>query len=230
MGPLTAIGRCYGNALNFSGRARRAEYWWFALFLMIFGTGLQLGLGAYFARDPAFVLAMSDPTVAKDWVMQDADMLYLVGFAYAAYILLAWLPQLSVTVRRLHDTDRSGWVILMPALVTFLSVLGAFMLAPILGGADAAGPVILLALSLPVLASIWFLIVLCLPGTQGDNRFGPDPAPERRSAPPAHPAFATSLPDDVKSAVQARNRSEFEEYYRTRVAPAIQQNKSARGT
>ncbi|AHM03123.1 hypothetical protein roselon_00694 [Roseibacterium elongatum DSM 19469] len=228
MGPLTAVGRCYANTLNFSGRARRAEYWWFALFLFIAGTAIQFGLGVYFARDPAFALALSDPAMAQMWLTRGNDMLYVAAWAYAGYLLFAWLPQLSVTVRRLHDTNRSGWYILMPTLVTILSVFAAILLGPMLGGVEAALPLILMAATAPLLSMIWFLVVLCLPGTQGNNRFGPDPAPERPRNPPAHPAFARTLPDEVKTAVQARNRSEFQEYYRTRVAPAIQQNKTAR--
>ena len=82
---------------DFSGRARRQEYWWFTLFnllaYIIFGvldglTGTydeQVGLG-------------------------------MISLVYALAILL---PSLAVSVRRLHDTNRSGWwmlIVLIPII------------------------------------------------------------------------------------------------------------------
>jgi len=228
MGPLKAIASCYANILNFSGRARRAEYWWFALFLAVAATAAQIGLGYVFARDPELLLRVTNASASKAFFNNNTELLYYIGYFYAGYIVLGWLPQLSVTVRRLHDTDRSGWVILMPTAVTILALVGAVFLIPFLGSPESAMPIILMVATVPLIASVWFLVVLCLPGTHGNNRFGPDPAPDRNRPPPAHPAFVRQLPDDVREAVQAKNQSDFAEYYRTRVAPAIQQNKAAR--
>jgi uncharacterized membrane protein YhaH (DUF805 family) len=228
MGPLTAIASCYMNMLNFSGRARRAEYWWFALFLFLIGTAVQIGLGVYFARDASFLFAMENPSLAKEWFDRNSSMMYIMGYAYAGYIILAWLPQLAVTVRRLHDTGRSGLFIFMPAVATVLAVVASFFIAPFARSPEGAMPLVLLVLTVPLIASIWFFVVLCLPGDQGNNRFGGDPAPDRERTPPAHPAFARTLPEDIKDAVQARNKSDFDAYYRARVAPAIQQNKTTR--
>ena len=65
----------------FSGRAPRAEYWWYYLGTIIIGIPLRLFdqmLGTNHALTSIFNLAL----------------------------LVPWL---AVTVRRLHDTDRSGW-------------------------------------------------------------------------------------------------------------------------
>jgi uncharacterized membrane protein YhaH (DUF805 family) len=57
--------------------------------------------------------------------------------------LALFIPSLAVTVRRLHDQDKSGWLVLLP-------------LIPLVGG-------------------IILLVFMLLEGTQGPNRFGPDP-------------------------------------------------------
>ncbi|NKX45597.1 DUF805 domain-containing protein [Roseicyclus persicicus] len=222
MGPIRAIGSCYRNMLNFSGRARRAEYWWFALFLTLVGVGLQVGLGAYLAGDPALMFRLDDPAAFKDLAAVDADVLPYVGAAVLAAFVLGWLPQLSVTVRRLHDTDRSGWFIFMPLVVSVGAVVAALFLGVAGAGASAALPILLMLAVVPLLANLWFLVVLCLPGTAGDNRFGPDPVPGRRRREPDHPAFATRLEPADQAAVAAQRKAEIRDYYRKHVLPSIQ--------
>ena len=76
------------------------------------------------------------------------------------------LPTLSVTVRRLHDTNRTGWWVLAPAVPAIigglLMVSGSFSIGGIFVG-------------LAVLVDLVVLAFLIMPETQGDNRFGPDP-------------------------------------------------------
>jgi len=76
---------------DFSGRARRAEYWYYTLFfLLIF-----------------FVLSVVDG--AADTFNDEVGLGLLGGL----FLLATFLPTLAVTVRRLHDTTRSGWWILL---------------------------------------------------------------------------------------------------------------------
>lgn len=70
---------------DFSGRSRRAELWYFVLFNTIVGFGLEL-LGIAILKTQLF---------------------------YALYSLAASIPSFAVQVRRLHDTDRSGWWLLI---------------------------------------------------------------------------------------------------------------------
>ncbi|MFD9302779.1 DUF805 domain-containing protein [Streptomyces sp. NPDC060048] len=70
---------------DFSGRARRQEYWMFFLF----------NLGAL------IVVAIIDAVIGT------SPWLYLL------YALATFLPNLGVTVRRLHDSGKSGWWILI---------------------------------------------------------------------------------------------------------------------
>lgn len=69
----------------FEGRARRKEYWMFFLFNLII----------------AFVIGFAE------------GLLGAAGTVSTLYSLAIFLPSLAVTVRRLHDTDRSGWWILI---------------------------------------------------------------------------------------------------------------------
>ena len=91
MGFADAVKSALGQYTGFSGRARRSEYWWFILALVVAGMAAAL----------------------VDAVAQTAPLFYaLVGLG-------AFLPALAVTVRRLHDTGRPGWWILV-GLVPFV--------------------------------------------------------------------------------------------------------------
>lgn len=75
---------------DFSGRARRKEYWMFALFNFIFlliAVMLDMALGLGYGDGP--------------------------GVLYLLYLLFMIIPSLSVGVRRLHDTGKSGWFMLI---------------------------------------------------------------------------------------------------------------------
>lgn len=86
----------------FSGRARRAEYWWFVLFNIIIG----LALGAI------------------DGVTGTYSSEAGLGLLGGLYTLAVLLPGIAVTVRRLHDTGRSGWWF----LIFLVPVIGAIIL------------------------------------------------------------------------------------------------------
>lgn len=80
----------------FSGRARRKEYWSFALVNCLI----------------AFALAMAT-RIAPSF-----------GVAYILYGLVMIIPSLAVSIRRLHDTNRSGWWLLL----AFVPLIGSLIL------------------------------------------------------------------------------------------------------
>lgn len=90
----------------------------------------------------------------------------VVGGSVALIISLLLFPaNFGVTVRRFHDRDLSGWWLAFP--------IGALMLAIATGGVGNTSPtsaIIYFAMSLG------YLIILCLPGTPGPNKYGPSPA------------------------------------------------------
>lgn len=98
----------------FSGRARRSEYWWYTLAYWIVLTVLYavLVLPGY----TAYLTATMEWSMAGDPAAPLPTMpgSLMVGYAVTSIFTLALLlPSLGVTVRRLHDTGRSGfWVFL----------------------------------------------------------------------------------------------------------------------
>lgn len=86
----------------FDGRAQRAEYWYFTLFYIL----------AYFA------------VTIVDRAFGSFDAEQGMGILGAIYALAMLIPALAVGVRRLHDTDRSGWWLLLG----LVPVIGAIVL------------------------------------------------------------------------------------------------------
>lgn len=98
----------------FSGRAHRTEYWMFTLFYIII----------YIVLAAAEVFIVQTPFIAA-----------------TVFSLAVLLPYLGVTIRRLHDTNRSGWWILI-ALVPAIGaiVLLVFMVLDSEAGENRFGP------------------------------------------------------------------------------------------
>lgn len=92
------------NYATFSGRARRKEYWMFFLFNVL----ISLGLGVL------------------DIVAGTYSVEYETGFFSALYSLLVLIPSIAVSVRRLHDTNRSGWWVVI-SLIPIIGVLVLFV-------------------------------------------------------------------------------------------------------
>lgn len=226
MGPLKAIARGYTRMLNFSGRARRAEYWWFFLWQIAIGAGVGLVFGWQAAQmaatDPAFAAILRDEALLEAYILRLIEPYALP--ALAAYLVLVMLPNLSLTIRRLHDTNRSGWNIFMPTIVAIASAIGGGVLmgTAAAGGSPSGAILGMVVMVVPgVIASIVFLVWLCLPGTNGPNRFGDDPVHNRRAVEPAHPAFAAQLEGAARDRSEIARRAAAHDYYKRRVLPSI---------
>ncbi len=231
MGLFKAVARCYIRMFDFFGRARRAEYWWFFLWQMLIGAavggtfGFQMASRA--ATDPAFAAMMQDPIRAEAYFNS-----LIAGYElplFAAYVLLFILPNLSVTIRRLHDTDRSGWNIFMPTLVGIVSGIGGSVLMGMAAASGSTGGVFaaMFVIIVPTLiASIVFFVWLCQAGTHGDNRFGPDSAPDRPAPEPSHPAFAPALDGEAADRSEVARKAAMSDYYKRHVLPNIQKPKA----
>jgi len=175
MGFFAAIGTCFRKYFTFSGRASRAEYWWWSLFVALGNLVYLLASGA----------AVMPPVAGADaeFVMSGA-LLGTIAIV-TAFSLLTLVPTLAVTVRRLHDTGRSGGWILMPAILNIAMFWGALIAKPAavsaLGLKGVAGdPMLGNALLIgggvgQMILSVMMLVWMLQRGMRGDNFFGPDP-------------------------------------------------------
>lgn len=165
LGFMEAVKICFNKFFDFTGRARRSEYWWFALFQIL----------------------VSIPCTILDELLD-----FAVGFSGINTIasLALLFPALSVTWRRLHDTGRSGWwygiscillaigIIIGIIMVTVNGISGGDMidddaLFSVLFGASS------LAVWIPIIAAT-VLAIICFVFTLLDshtteNKYGPSP-------------------------------------------------------
>ena len=140
-----AISVCLSKYATFSGRASRSEYWWFALFTGLVGVGTGAADAVFFRNVPFEPLN-----------------------SLAALALV--LPGVAVTIRRLHDIDRSGWWVGAPLILAAIALAILFASGPYISQSTF---VVIRALFICVAIS-WFLIFLfsLIPGKPRRNRFG----------------------------------------------------------
>ncbi|HEY0952011.1 DUF805 domain-containing protein [Nocardioides sp.] len=129
-----SVQTCLRKYAGFSGRAGRPEFWWFMVFNVLVSFVTSIVDMAVFGSDAVWAGIGFGP---------DQGPFQLIS----AFLLL--LPDLAVGARRLHDTARSAWWLLL-LLVPFLGLL--------------------------VLVVLW-----CLRGEAGTNRYGEPPV---RTGPP----------------------------------------------
>ena len=96
---LVAVKQKYAD---FTGRATRSEYWYFVLFYLILSAGLMI------------------VDALLGWFNSELG----IGVLSGIYTLALMIPSLSVTVRRLHDTGRSAWWL----LVGLIPIVGGIVL------------------------------------------------------------------------------------------------------
>jgi uncharacterized membrane protein YhaH (DUF805 family) len=96
--------------LDVNGRAGRREYWMFTLYNFIF----------------ALSAAIIDNIIGTNFT----NLPY--GFLYFIYLLTLVVPSLTVTVRRLHDSGKSGWMLLL-LLIPFIGTIWIFVLTVLEG-------------------------------------------------------------------------------------------------
>ena len=92
-----AVSVCFQKYATFEGRARRSEFWYWELFTVLAGIAVGIVGAVLFG--------------------------HANGFLQTILQLALFLPGLAVSVRRLHDTDRSGWWLLL-----YFTVIGVIVL------------------------------------------------------------------------------------------------------
>lgn len=96
------------NYANFSGRARRKEYWMYGLFYVLF----------------MLILVITSAVICAIMEMNSLEINRVVIFIVICAYLALLIPTLAVLVRRLHDINKSGWW----CLISFVPYVGIIIL------------------------------------------------------------------------------------------------------
>ena len=161
----------FGFLFGFKGRINRAKAWLFAVLAALVLMALLLAF---------YVYAMSFPGAYENggptpW---PSDPLGIAGAVLWWLLLVALgVAGLAVAVKRLHDRNKTWWWILLFVLApNLLLSAGQYILQTAEQPGDYPFVFHLAALGLV----LWgFVELACLPGSAGDNRFGPDPLAKR---------------------------------------------------
>ena len=163
---------------DFSGRARRKEWWSFALFETLITSLLAIPMGMTFGKDFA-----ADPEMVQYMAQNPGDKEYIYSlmggnvFFWGLLIvgILLLVPTLAVGCRRFHDVGISTgvfWVVggltVLSSLVGVLQVIAPGVIPQALSG---------IVSFLSMLATLVMLVVAFIPGKVGPNAYGPDPKP-----------------------------------------------------
>ena len=162
---------------NWQDRACRSEFWWFYLATIVIGI-----IASLFNAIP------------------------LIGQVISLVISIAiWWLSIVASIRRLHDIDKSGFWLLLPAGASIVGIIMIVM--GVLGGSD-----LLFALGFIVAigGSAYMIFLLVQPGTPGPNKYGPNPlATAAYNAPDMSAATANdmSAPVDNNMSAPAANET-----------------------
>jgi uncharacterized membrane protein YhaH (DUF805 family) len=140
-----AVRTCLKKYTDDRGRARRSEYWYFVLLNALVLLTILVVCGIVIGV--AYLLASSE-MMYDDTVVEAA---FTVGaVVYVLYALAVAVPFLAVSVRRLHDLNASGCYLLVFFLVGLIPYIG-------------------------IISAIAQIIIFAQQGTEGENKYGPDP-------------------------------------------------------
>lgn len=132
---------CLKHYANFSGRARRSEYWFFTLVHSLLVI-LPIIIGLVMIVTASLTQLHHPASEAPRY----GNVGVFIIFIFSLLHLALFIPQLAVSVRRLHDTDKSGFFILI-AFIPYVGIIGGIVL----------------------------LVFYCMDSTPGYNQYGPNP-------------------------------------------------------
>jgi uncharacterized membrane protein YhaH (DUF805 family) len=174
MGFSDAIRTSFSQYATFAGRASRPEYWYFFLFLFLGSLVTGIADAILFHNLPE----IDESTPAFEFEPHETPLSSL-------FYVVTVLPHLAVAWRRMHDTGRSGYMALLPMLLS-AAALGVFVLG--IGAADffAGGLMdrILTGITLTILVPLVALLIispllvfwwLIRPSQPSSNLYGPNP-------------------------------------------------------
>ena len=87
---------------------------------------------------------------ARSALGADSTLALIIGIIFALYVIVGSIASFTAGIRRLHDTNRSGWLVLVFWLLGMIPFVN-------------------------FISWIVYIVFICQAGTPGDNRFGPQP-------------------------------------------------------
>lgn len=129
-----AIRRFFQKYATFTGRASRGEYWWYALFSAIISL-------VFYAILMIMTFSATAAASSSGATPQLGAGYYVVSGVLSLWGLATLVPSLAIGVRRLHDTGRSGWYLLL-GLIPFVGgiILLVFFVSGTSPAAEQYGP------------------------------------------------------------------------------------------
>ena len=195
------LGAGLAGILNFNGRMALHDFWPYAITVVLvlyglgsaFGIWLQLefsnrlGMGGWF--DEAYGSELAEQRAEQAFALMKEMFRFFIPYA-AISLALHIIPLAAATVRRLHDTGRTGWWALIPLPFSAYGIYlmgNAFSRLPEFMATRPADPVIFafvleifvaIGVSLLWIAAVIVLIILlCGRSSPKGDRFGPPPVP-----------------------------------------------------
>ena len=147
--------KCFKHYADFSGRARRKEYWMFVLVNIIFAVVFGVILGLVELLHPATSSVLPHFFGISDEQIEQI-ILFIIKYdkfsvmvriictiVCLIYLAILILPSIAVAVRRLHDIGKSGWMLLVSLI--------------------------------PIVGEIWLLVLMLTNSQTEENQYGPSP-------------------------------------------------------
>lgn len=105
----------YRRYFDFSGRSRRMEYWMFVLFNLAVAVVISAVFGVQDVQRSGLMVGF------------DSRLTGVGGMVQNLFGLVSFIPGMAVAIRRLHDQDRSGWLMLL-LLIPFFGWFALFVM------------------------------------------------------------------------------------------------------
>lgn len=185
---------CFRKYAVFSGRASRAEFWKFVLFVFLTLIVLVVVNSVFFGPEISTNISVEQDSSGAVSQTIGQRRLYSDGWLGDVFLLMTLLPLLSVTWRRMHDIGRAGWHLLLTFPLAAVIGFSVLWLAPTTAvpidtsafGAGYSGPTEIVVPMVPawLLLSLWGLGVASLAlsifwlsrkSQSGPNRYGSNP-------------------------------------------------------
>lgn len=189
-----ALRLSFRNIFNFKGRARRSEFWWttvgvYLITLVVYLLAMLIGAGTAGFAD----LFQPESVVSGS--------LSAYGIVIGAWAIVAWILMFALSVRRLHDTGHSGWLIGTAYLLGFAGFTIVFIGTGIRNSLSLT-TIGMLVFAVYLLLALYIFFLTIFDSDVEENKYGPSQkyAPEPVKTPRPVAEEPRELPVEETSA------------------------------